>query len=230
MNRWVKVLILCVLASVCFNADARYYTTKTRKYYSPAKARKILKKDLAQLKNELAKAEKTGDKELVAAYQDAIKAKMKEEDALLAGEMSGHIFFKDEYYGFDDAIYVSARLVQMVSRNDKPLSDYLDTGLFLDHRLDQWIDWRTHESRLWVGFHNCRLRGRLDSRGILAKCSQHRHRLLLRGDHFADHRNTGRLCVVTLDPKLHVLAADHGVDFPRHAADYTGCGLSVTVL
>jgi len=51
-----------------------------------------------------------------------IKAKMKEENALLAGEMSGHMFFRDKYYGFDDAIYASLRLTQLLSKTDKKLS------------------------------------------------------------------------------------------------------------
>jgi len=46
-----------------------------------------------------------------------IKAKMKETNALLAGEMSGHIFFADRWFGFDDAIYSSARLYEIVGRN-----------------------------------------------------------------------------------------------------------------
>ena len=45
-----------------------------------------------------------------------IKAKMKETKAILAGEMSGHIFFADEYYGFDDAIYASIRLINILSQ------------------------------------------------------------------------------------------------------------------
>jgi len=44
-------------------------------------------------------------------------------NVLFAGEMSGHIFFADDYYGYDDAIYVSLRLAQMLSRTDKKLSD-----------------------------------------------------------------------------------------------------------
>ncbi len=48
-----------------------------------------------------------------------IKAKMKEERALLAGEMSGHIFFKDRYYGFDDAIYAAARLFEILAVEKK---------------------------------------------------------------------------------------------------------------
>jgi phosphomannomutase/phosphoglucomutase len=52
-----------------------------------------------------------------------IKAKMKEEGALLAGEMSGHMFFADDYYGYDDAIYASVRLLKILSENEKPLSE-----------------------------------------------------------------------------------------------------------
>lgn len=44
-----------------------------------------------------------------------IKAKMKEENAMLAGEMSGHMFFADRYYGFDDALYASCRLIEILS-------------------------------------------------------------------------------------------------------------------
>lgn len=50
-----------------------------------------------------------------------IKKKMKEEGALLAGEMSGHVFFADRYYGFDDAIYAALRLIELLSRTDEPL-------------------------------------------------------------------------------------------------------------
>src|SRR3954471_70041 len=56
-----------------------------------------------------------------------IKEKMKEEKALLAGEMSGHIFFAHRYYGFDDAIYSGARLVELLSRDEKPLADHVDS-------------------------------------------------------------------------------------------------------
>ncbi len=51
-----------------------------------------------------------------------IKKKIKEEHALLAGEMSGHIFFADRFFGFDDAIYSSARLLELLSRSEKDLS------------------------------------------------------------------------------------------------------------
>ncbi len=55
-----------------------------------------------------------------------IKKKMKEENAPIAGEMSGHIFFKDGYFGFDDGIYVSLRLVQMLSNQEKTLARLVD--------------------------------------------------------------------------------------------------------
>ena len=51
-----------------------------------------------------------------------IKNKMKEVNAPLAGEMSGHIFFNDRYFGFDDAIYAAIRLIDVVNRQGKKLS------------------------------------------------------------------------------------------------------------
>jgi phosphomannomutase/phosphoglucomutase len=55
-----------------------------------------------------------------------IKKKIKEEKALVAGEMSGHIFFADRFFGFDDAIYSSARLLEILSRSEKKLSKMLE--------------------------------------------------------------------------------------------------------
>lgn len=54
-----------------------------------------------------------------------IKSKMKESGALLAGEMSGHIFFKHRYFGFDDALYTTARLIELMTHDDTPLSEQL---------------------------------------------------------------------------------------------------------
>ncbi len=59
------------------------------------------------------------------AGHSLIKAKMKEEGALLAGEMSGHIFFAERYFGYDDAIYAGARLLEIIGRKDKSLRDLL---------------------------------------------------------------------------------------------------------
>jgi phosphomannomutase/phosphoglucomutase len=54
-----------------------------------------------------------------------IKAKMKETGALLAGEMSGHIFFKHRYYGYDDGLYAMARLLELMSHSDETISQML---------------------------------------------------------------------------------------------------------
>ena len=54
-----------------------------------------------------------------------IKTKMKQEQALLAGEMSGHIFFADRYFGFDDAIYATLRILEIVSKSNVPLHEML---------------------------------------------------------------------------------------------------------
>ena len=54
-----------------------------------------------------------------------IKAKMKEEHAALAGEMSGHMFFGDRYRGYDDALYAACRLIEIVAKSGKPLSAQL---------------------------------------------------------------------------------------------------------
>jgi phosphomannomutase len=55
-----------------------------------------------------------------------IKTRMAETGAPLAGEMSGHIFFKDRYYGFDDALYAAVRLIETLSGRDVPLSAMRD--------------------------------------------------------------------------------------------------------
>ncbi|HRX22318.1 MAG TPA: phosphomannomutase/phosphoglucomutase [Syntrophomonadaceae bacterium] len=54
-----------------------------------------------------------------------IKAKMKEIKAVFTGEMSGHIFFADDYYGFDDALYAGARLIQLLSNSDQTITEML---------------------------------------------------------------------------------------------------------
>jgi len=54
-----------------------------------------------------------------------IKQKMKEEKAELAGEMSGHMFFGDRYFGFDDAVYASCRLLEILSNTGKKISELL---------------------------------------------------------------------------------------------------------
>jgi phosphomannomutase/phosphoglucomutase len=69
-----------------------------------------------------------------------IKSKLKQENAALAGEMSGHIFFNDRYYGFDDAIYASFRLLEILSNEGRGLgailSDLPATQLTPEIRLE----------------------------------------------------------------------------------------------
>jgi phosphomannomutase len=56
-----------------------------------------------------------------------IKSKMKETGAPLAGEMSGHVFFKHRWYGFDDALYAAVRLIEAVSQSGKSLTELMDS-------------------------------------------------------------------------------------------------------
>lgn len=71
--------------------------------------------------------EKFGGKPLMwKTGHSLLKAKMKEVKSPFAGEMSGHIFFGDDFFGFDDAIYASGRLLQIVANSDKKLSELID--------------------------------------------------------------------------------------------------------
>ena len=67
---------------------------------------------------------KMGGKELMwKTGHSLIKAKMKETDAALAGEMSGHIFFKERWYGFDDGLYSAARMLEILSKKEGTSSE-----------------------------------------------------------------------------------------------------------
>ena len=55
-----------------------------------------------------------------------IKTKMKEEHALLAGEMSGHVFFADRFFGYDDAIYTAARILELLTEAGRPIHELLE--------------------------------------------------------------------------------------------------------
>jgi phosphomannomutase/phosphoglucomutase len=59
------------------------------------------------------------------AGHSLLKAKMKETGALLGGEMSGHIFFKERYFGFDDAVYAGARLLEICARTGRTVAELL---------------------------------------------------------------------------------------------------------
>lgn len=83
---------------------------------SEVKASKVLYDEIARL----------GGKPIMwKTGHSLIKKKIKEEKALLAGEMSGHIFFADRWFGFDDAIYSSARLLEILSRSEMKLAAML---------------------------------------------------------------------------------------------------------
>ena len=59
------------------------------------------------------------------AGHSLLKAKLNEARALLAGELTGHMFFNERYFGYDDAIYASVRLLEILSNSDRPLSALL---------------------------------------------------------------------------------------------------------
>ncbi len=61
------------------------------------------------------------------AGHSLIKARMKEEKSVLAGEMSGHLFFADRYFGYDDAVYSAMRLVEILSNTSKTLGKFKDS-------------------------------------------------------------------------------------------------------
>ena len=72
--------------------------------------------------------EKAGGKAIMwRVGHSLIKEKMKEVGALLAGEMSGHIFFAHRYLGYDDAVYTAARLCELLSRSSMTLAQHVDT-------------------------------------------------------------------------------------------------------
>jgi phosphomannomutase/phosphoglucomutase len=71
-------------------------------------------------------AELGGNPVMYKTGHSLIKAKMKQAQAELAGEMSGHMFFADRYYGFDDALYAACRLLEIVAKSGKPLSAQLE--------------------------------------------------------------------------------------------------------
>ncbi len=83
---------------------------------SEVKASKVLYEEIARL---------GGRPVMWRTGHSLIKKKIQEENAPLAGEMSGHIFFNDRWFGFDDAIYASARLLEILSRSSQKLSTML---------------------------------------------------------------------------------------------------------
>lgn len=68
-------------------------------------------------------AEAGGEPDMWKTGHSFIKARIKETGALLGGEMSGHMFFKERWYGFDDALYAAARLLEILSKTDRSASE-----------------------------------------------------------------------------------------------------------
>lgn len=68
-------------------------------------------------------SEAGGEPEMWKTGHSFVKARIKETGAALGGEMSGHIFFKERWYGFDDALYSAARLLEILSRDNRPVSE-----------------------------------------------------------------------------------------------------------
>lgn len=66
-----------------------------------------------------------GEAVMSAVGHSLIKDKIKQTGAKLAGEMSGHIFFNDRFFGFDDALYATCRVIEILSRSDRTLSELL---------------------------------------------------------------------------------------------------------
>ena len=68
-------------------------------------------------------SEAGGEPEMWKTGHSFVKARIKETGAALGGEMSAHILFKERWYGFDDALYSAARLLEILSRDDRPVSE-----------------------------------------------------------------------------------------------------------
>lgn len=98
-----------------FFAEAILSTHPGATIISEVKASQVLYDEVARL---------GGEAIMWKAGHSLIKAKMKETGALLAGEMSGHLFFADRYFGYDDAIYAACRLIEILAGSDRPLSSY----------------------------------------------------------------------------------------------------------
>jgi phosphomannomutase/phosphoglucomutase len=86
--------------------------------------------------------EKLGGKAIMyKTGHSLIKTKMKQEHAELAGEMSGHIFFADRYYGYDDALYAACRLIEIVADSGEALSRQLAGMPKLVNTPELRVDW-----------------------------------------------------------------------------------------
>ncbi len=102
------------------------------KYIFPKTTNKKLIFDVKSSMGLLNEIENFGGVPLMVKNGSAyIESKMVEENALIGGEYSGHIFFRDRFYGFDDGIYASLRLLEILSNSDKKCSELLNDYLEL---------------------------------------------------------------------------------------------------
>ena len=84
--------------------------------------------DVKSSKNLQAEIERAGGEPIMyKTGHSLIKDKMAQSGALLGGEMSGHVFFKDRWYGFDDALYTAARLLELLAAQERTASALFDT-------------------------------------------------------------------------------------------------------
>ncbi|MGI6325095.1 MAG: hypothetical protein ACOXZS_04060 [Bacilli bacterium] len=60
-----------------------------------------------------------------------MRAKVDEDNILFGGELSGHVFFNDKFYGFDDGMYAALRMIEILSHNDKKVSELLERYQYL---------------------------------------------------------------------------------------------------
>ena len=108
-----------------------------------------------------------------------IKSKMKETGAPLAGEMSGHIFFKHRWYGFDDALYAAVRLIEAVSASGKSLTEIMEAMPKTErHARAALPDRREPQVRHRRRSPRPPLRGRRQGRRNRRRSRQHRRRLV----------------------------------------------------
>lgn len=103
-----------------------------------------------------------GAPEMFKTGHSLIKSRMKETDAPMAGEMSGHLFFRDRYYGFDDALYAAMRLLRIKANDPAPLSAFRAALPTAFNTPEMRID--VQEDRKWAVIDS--VKARLDTQGI----------------------------------------------------------------
>lgn len=103
-----------------------------------------------------------GAPEMFKTGHSLIKSRMKETDAPMAGEMSGHLFFRDRYYGFDDALYAAMRLLRIKADDPAPLSGFRTALPTVFNTPEMRID--VQEALKWSVIDS--VKARLDKQGV----------------------------------------------------------------